>query len=215
MKPSQCLVLCALVLFFPSCQFSPFPEDPDGESPDHVHDIGGNPSPGAQEIYESADLSDLCIDEARCAPPYDEIPEDFVQTDGQEPLDDDVCNFDYDPNEISTFVLNRVDGSVNGLDLFLSREDLFFIAWVSVRQKINPYFLLGVMSQESYGNCAAVSSAGGEGCFQITNYYGQAQLNESYPDRTAAWHWSDRSDDYYPDDIFVDPESYFGEAPGT
>ncbi|MBI4412090.1 MAG: hypothetical protein HY541_06375 [Deltaproteobacteria bacterium] len=220
MKPSRCFApfLALFFLFFTSCMLDPFglfSGDDDDDDSGSVRDIGGNPSTGAQEIYETADLSNLCVDEAQCVPSYDELPDDFVRTDGQEPLDDDDCNFDYDPNLISTFVLNRVDGSVNGLDLLLSPEDLFFIAWVSIRQKINPYFLLGVLSQESYGNCAAVSSAGGEGCFQITNYYGQAQLAESYPDRTADWHWSDRDDDYYPDGIFVDAESYFGEAPVT
>lgn len=220
MKPSKCLAaLPALFfLFTASCAFDPFgifSGDDDDDDSDSVRDIGGNPSTGAQEIYETADLSNLCVDTEECVPSYDELPDDFVRTDGQEPLDDDDCNFDYDPNLISTFVLNRVDGSVNGLDLLLSPEDLFFVAWVSIRQKINPYFLLGVLSQESYGNCAAVSSAGGEGCFQITNYYGQAQLNESYPDRVNYWYWSDRTGSYYPDSMFVDAESYFGEAPAT
>ncbi|MBI2339665.1 MAG: hypothetical protein HYU99_04775 [Deltaproteobacteria bacterium] len=206
-----------LALFlFTSCGWDPFFglfSGGDDDDSNNVHDISGSPSPGAQDIYASADLSNLCVDDSACGAPYDEIPDSFIRTDEQEPLDDDVCNFDYDPNLISTFVLNEVNGSVNGLDLLLSPEDLFFISWVSVRQKINPYFLLGVMTQESSGNCAAVSTAGGEGCFQITNYYGQAQLNESYPTRVNYWYWSSRSGDDYPDDLFVDPESYFGEEP--
>lgn len=180
-----------------------------------MKEIGGSPSSGSQDIYESADLTQMCIDEEACAPEYDPLPGSFLNTDNQEPLDSAICNFDYDPNAISTFVLNRINGSVNGLELLLSKEDLFFIAWVSVRMQINPYFLLGVLSQESAGNCAAVSSSNGEGCFQITNTYGRGQLNDSYEGRVIDWHWSDRSGEYYPDDIFMNMESYFEQSPDT
>lgn len=206
------------VFFLTSCDFVPFPYNllTDGDSNDSsVRDVGGSPSAGARDIYNSSDLTDLCVDHDICEPSYDELPDDFIQTDNQETLDATICNFDYDPNLISTFVLNQVDGSVNGLTLLLSKEDLFFLAWVSVRMQINPYFLMGVMSQESSGNCAAVSSSNGEGCFQITNTFGQAQLDDSYPDRVSSWFWSSRSGDYYDDSFFEDPTSYFGVTPDS
>lgn len=207
------LFLFFFLLFFPSCSWTDFIPFVGGGGSGEIKDIGGNPSPGSEDIYKSADLTDLCLQDSQCNPDYDEIPDDFIYTKDQEPLDEDVCNFDYDPNEISTFVLNRVDGKLNGLGLLLSDEDLFFLAWVSVRYRINPYFLLGVLSQESAGNCAAVSSFNGEGCFQITNTFGQGQLDDSYLDRVEDWFWTDRSGSYYPDDIFVAPSSYFGDTP--
>ena len=187
----------------------------DDDDDDEVESISGSPSAGSQEIYESADLTDLCVDDNLCSPPYDRLPGDFLRTEGQEPLVAGSCNFDYDPNLSSRFVLGRVEGSVNGLNLLLSREDLFFIAWVSIRHQINPYFLLGVMVAESAGDCSAVSGSSAEGCFQITNTFGQAQLDQSYPDRVTDWFWTDRSGDYYPDEIFVEEASYFGEIPST
>lgn len=186
-----------------------------GDDADPIREIGGNPSPGAASIYASASLEDMCVDEAECGAPYDVIADTYIKTANQEALTGDVCDFDYDANAISTFVLNRVDGEVNGLELLLSKEDLFFISWVSVRFRINPYFLMGVLSAESSGNCAAVSSSNGEGCFQITNTFGQAQLNDSYPDRVSDWFWSDRDGDYYEDDLFVSELEYFGENPSS
>lgn len=204
--------------FFSACQFTPYANDVFNGNTDSQHnpvsDVGGNPSPGSQDIYSTADLSNLCVDESLCAPPYDRLPSWMVQADGQEPLDSTICNFDYDPNLVSTFILRRAS-SVNGLKLLLSKEDLFFMAWDSIRYQINPYFLLGVMSQESAGNCSAVSSAGGEGCFQITNTFGKSQLDDSYPDRVSSWFWSDRIDFYYPNDLFVDGLTYFGEEPAS
>lgn len=219
MIPKQRLFLVFLLPFIISaCQFSPYPDDVyDGsrDESDGIHDIGGNPSPGSEEIYATANLSDLCLVDEACEPDYVKLRSEFIRTEGQEPLKKGVCNFDYDPNLISTFVLNKVDGDLNGLDLYLSREDLFFLAWVSVRYKINPYFLLGILAQESRGNCSAVSPFNGEGCFQITNTFGQGQLNDSYLSRVAGWSWSDRSGSYYPDEIFVDETTYFGETPPT
>lgn len=209
-------VFFALLTFSYACQSTPYPvdvNDPEDNDANQVADVGGNPSSGSQDIYSTADLSNLCVDEDLCAPPYDELPSWMIHTDGQEPLDDEVCNFDYDPNLVSTFILNRPRGDINGLKLLLSKEDLFFIAWVSMRYKINPYFLMGVISQESAGNCSAVSGSSAEGCFQITNTFGQAQLDESYRDRVSEWFWSDRTDFYYPNDLFVDGATYFGEAP--
>lgn len=213
MPRKYCLIFFCLLFFISSCKWTDFVPFVGGGDDREIKDIGGDPSAGAEDIYDSADLTDLCVDDSICSPDYDQLPDDLINTDNQEPLDVTVCNFDYDPNEISTFVVNRVDGSVNGLELLLSKEDLFFLAWVSVRYKINPYFLLGVLSQESAGNCAAVSSSNGEGCFQITNTFGQGQLDESYPVRVLDWFWTDRSGEYYPDDIFVEPASYFGEVP--
>lgn len=223
MRHFKLAVLFAAFSLFSSCKFIDLlgipglggGDDDSGSNNNKIRNIGGSPTPASKEIYATADLADLCVNHDSCGAPYTTLPSPFIRTENQEPLDDAICNFDYDPNAISTFVLNRVDGSVNGLDLLLSKEDLFFLAWVSVRYKINPYFLLGVLSQESYGNCAAVSSSHGEGCFQITNTFGQAQLGDSYPDRVENWNWTDRTDDYYPDSIFEDPAGYFGEDPQT
>jgi len=208
--------LLALFLTLSSCGFSLNPLDSLDDSDDsneNINSIDGDPSQGSSDIYASANLKDICVDDDICGAPYTTLPSNWINTDGQEPLTDDVCNFDYDPNYTSTFTINRVNGTVNGLELVLSKEDLFFLAWVSMRLQINPYFLMGVMSQESAGNCAAVSGSHGEGCFQITNTFGQAQLDDSYPDRVIDWNWSDRSGDYYPDDIFIDEETYFGDVP--
>lgn len=213
----KCHLLIILSIGLAGCSvfdpFSLFGNDNDDD--DEVQNISGEPSAGSQEIYESSDLTDLCVDNDLCKPPYDKLPGDYLRTVGQEPLVAGSCNFDYNPNLSSRFVLNRIDGTVNGLDLLLSKEDLFFIAWVSIRHQINPYFLLGVMVAESTGDCAAVSGSNAEGCFQITNTFGQAQLDQSYPDRVASWFWTDRSGDYYPDEIFVEPSSYFGEIPSS
>ncbi|MBX7148605.1 hypothetical protein K1X76_05920 [bacterium] len=218
MKRSLFFIL--IVCFLSSCNFEDV-FDPfgifggnNGEG-DPIREIGGNPSPGSQTIYASASLDDMCVDDTICGPPYEVIADTYRDVGNQEELTSDVCDFDYDANAISTFVLNSVDAEVNGLELLLSKEDLFFIAWTSVRFKINPYFLMGVLSAESSGNCAAVSSSNGEGCFQITNTFGQAQLNDSYPNRVSGWFWTDRDSDYYEDDLFVDQESYFGEIPSS
>lgn len=224
MKPKKLKFKIGLALIFSfllsSCDYNPFSFDPfnlfeNGSSNNAVRDIGGSPANGARDIYESADLTDLCVDHSLCEPDYDPLTDDFIQTDNQEPLEASICNFDYDPNTISTLILNRVDGSVNGLKLLLSKEDIFFLAWVAVRLQINPYFLMGVLSQESSGNCAAVSNSNGEGCFQITNTFGQGQLNDSYPDRVESWFWSSRSGEYYPDNFFEDSTGYFGVTPDS
>lgn len=188
-------------------------DDSTQDTTDEIQDIGGNPSAGSQDIYATANLKNLCIDNFECDAPYDVLPDEFYNTGNAQLTDLDICDFDYDPNVTSTFVLNRVSGSVNGLDLLFSKEDLFFLAWNSIRYQINPYFLMGVLATESRGNCAAVSASNGEGCFQITNTFGEAQLNDSYPDFVSDWFWTARSDDYYPDDVFVDELSYFGEQP--
>lgn len=205
------LVFAFLSVTFIACQFTPYPQDVYNQS--NSNETGESPSDGSADIYSASDLTDLCVDHEICGPPYGEIPSPFVKTSGQEPLDSDNCNYDYNPALNSTFVVRRVDGPVNGLRLLFSGEDLFFLAWVSIRYKINPYFLMGVLSQESRGNCSAVSASHAEGCFQVTNTFGQAQLNESYPLRTSSWFWTDRSGSYYPDNLFVDEELYFGEAP--
>ncbi len=190
------------------------PENSDDDS-DSIGQITGTPSPGSEDIYSVANLNDLCVDEDECGAPYNTLPSGFFNRGNQNLSDENVCDFDYDPNDESSFVLNQVNGSVNGLRLLFSKEDLFFLAWSSVRYKINPYFLMGILSQESAGNCAAVSSSHGEGCFQITNTFGQGQLDDSYPDRVTNWNWSNRSGAYYPDDIFEDELTWFGQQPST
>lgn len=205
-----------LLLLSVSCSFINSESDnPENNPSIPVQSIEGTPTQASHDIYAASDLGKLCVDEAKCSAPYEKIPAGFIRTTGQNPLDANVCNFDYDPNLNSSFVLHRVNGTVNGLKLLLSKEDLFFLAWVSMRQKINPHFLLGILSQESYGNCAAVSSSHGEGCFQITNTFGEAQLDKSHPARTTEWFWTDRNGSYYPDTIFIDPGTYFGELPKT
>jgi hypothetical protein len=174
-------------------------------------EINGDPSPYAQEIYDSKNLNDLCLD-SDCEPTFDPIPDSWI--DNFDPETDEICGFDYNPNATSQFLIRYQNDGVNGLNLLLSKEDLFFMAWASMRHHINPHFLVGVMAQESYGNCAAVSSAGAEGCFQITTYYGRLQLEASYPERVADWFWADQSG-YYPDTIFIDPLTWFGEEPET
>src|SRR3989338_3547151 len=81
----------------------------------------------------------LCLDDA-CEAPYEELPDDWFVTDGQEPLDSSQCNYDYNPNLLSTFIMGKPGEGVNGLNLLFSKEDLFFLAWISIREKINPYF---------------------------------------------------------------------------
>lgn len=175
-------------------------------------DISGTPSTYSQEIYSAHSLSNLC-DDPDCEPDYDPLPETMMEY--YDPTNKNACGFDYDPNATSQFVLRKAPEGVSGLKLLLSREDLFFLAWVSMRHKINPHFLMAVMAQESYGNCAAVSYTNAEGCFQITNNYGRAQLEQSYGDRTASWVWNDSPDGYYPDEIFIEQETWFGEEPET
>lgn len=206
-----------LSTFLSACQFTPFPQEAFDEEASQSGGAGieGEPSPGSRDIYASANLNQLCVDTTKCEPLYEKLSAALIRTAGQEPLINTTCNFDFDANLVSTFLLHRVEGSVNGLKLLLSKEDLFFLAWSSVRYQINPYFLLGVMAAESAGNCAAVSTAHAEGCFQITNTFGQAQLKQSYPDRVKNWFWSDRSGNDYPDSIFVDDGVYFGENPST
>lgn len=199
-----------LIFALPACQFSPFPQDVFNETQSEseaIRDVGGNPSPGSREIYTNADLKNLCVDQNECGSPYAVIPKEWIH------IVEGECSYDLDPNAASTFVLNRSENEINGVDLLLSKEDLFFLAWTSIRFQINPYFLLGVLLTESSGNCALVSASHAEGCFQITNHYGQSQLRASYLSRVKDWFWSDRSGEKYPDSIFVDEESYFGESP--
>jgi hypothetical protein len=217
MKKLHYILLLPIILFT-SCDLELAGTNPDDPQipDDEINQIDGNPSAGSNEIYSNANLNNLCPNnDESCQAPYETLPETFINTDNSDLTDTQKCNFDYNPNQSSAFVLNRVDGSVNGLELFFSKEDLFFIAWVSIRYKINPYFLMGVLSAESRGNCAAVSGSHGEGCFQITNTFGQGQLDDSYPARVAHWFWTDRSGRYYPDEVFVDEESYFGENPSS
>jgi len=204
-----------LTVVLSACDFNLAGDLPDESTStnDSIKNIGGNPSAGATEIYASANLNNLCVDSFVCDAPYETLPDELINTGNSDLSDTGICDFDYSPNESSTFVLNKVEGTVNGLKLLLSKEDLFFMAWVSLRYKINPYFLMGILAAESRGNCAAVSSSHGEGCFQITNTFGQSQLDESYPTRVQDWYWTNRSGSYYPDDVFVDGLSYFGEEP--
>lgn len=140
----------------------------------------------------------------------------------------DVCGFDLDLSQGPRFELHLTEGPA-GPEPLLSRLDLMFLAWVSHRYQINPHFLLGIMHAESAGDCSAVSVAGAQGCFQITDSAGAQQLANSYPERMADWYWAPRrllrptsrpwppearDADYYPQDIFVAPSEYFRELVG-
>lgn len=110
----------------------------------------------------------------------------------------------------------------NGMDLLLSTQDVAFLAWTAFMYDLNPHFLLGVMMAESGGDCSAVSSAGAQGCFQITYRQGAGQLRNSFKDRVADWYWAKRSNGpeiqrkpgealgYWPADLYLAPEQYFG-----
>lgn len=201
--------LCLLI--FSSCDEYFLQIEPDDET-QTTQDVSGTPADFSQSIYESSNLSDLCDDDV-CESDYETIPESFKEIyDEDEP---NICAFDYDPNETSQILVTKEPNGVNGLNLLFSKEDLFFLAWASMRYQINPHFLMGVMAQESYGNCAAVSSADAEGCFQITNYYGRLQLQQSYAERVLNWYWNDSPNGYYDDSIFIDPLTWFGEDPET
>src|SRR3990167_3651767 len=108
------IFLLFFLLVLSGCGFSLDSNQP-GTPPDQVHDIGGNPSAGSLEIYSQGDLKNLCVDQAECGSPYSRLSSEFIHTASQEPLFATRCSFDYDPNLKSTFVLNRVNGSVNGL----------------------------------------------------------------------------------------------------
>ncbi|MBU0506884.1 MAG: transglycosylase SLT domain-containing protein [bacterium] len=174
--------------------------------------ITGAPSNYSQAIYASTNLNDLCLAD-ECEAEYDILPDDYREF--YDDLLPNVCAFDVDPNENSQFVVHQTDDLINGTNLILSKKDLFFLAWTSMRYRINPHYLLGVLMQESSGNCAAVSGAGAEGCFQITNDYGKEQLEESYEERVNNWYWNENSSDYYADSLFVGPEEWFGEEPDS
>lgn len=195
-------ILILSVLFLNACQLV-VGQDEDLST---VETIEGSPSSGSLDIYASSNLEHLCL-QTTCLPSYPELPDVWMdQSNGEN------CFFNSFPNEDSTFIVKQ-PSRVNGLQLKLSKEDLFFIAWTSMRYRINPHFILATMVMESAGNCAAVSGSAAEGCFQITNTFGQGQLNDSYPNRVADWHWSSRSGVYYPASVFVDEISYFGELP--
>ncbi|MBF0105083.1 MAG: hypothetical protein HQM16_07115 [Deltaproteobacteria bacterium] len=203
------IITVALSLFILNCQLTVGSTQTDNDT-DTIASISGTPSDYSQSIYTTEDLSDLCLS-AACEAPYSLIPDTFKSV--YDETNPDTCHFDDNPNSSSQFIIKKETSGVNDLHLLLSKEDLFFLAWASLRYKINPHFLMGVMAQESYGNCAAVSSADAEGCFQITNYYGRLQLQQSFADRVLSWHWNDNPDGYYPDSLFINPLTWFGETP--
>lgn len=140
-------------------------------------------------------------------------------------LDKAYCSFEYDPS---------LDGKLeiynqrlkNGMNLLMSKQDIIFLAWTSYLYRINPHFLMGVMYAESGGDCSAVSSAGAQGCFQITYRQGAGQLKNSYPKRIESWYWAPRSNissnnsgryyagealGFWPSDLYIPPEVYFNQ----
>jgi hypothetical protein len=110
----------------------------------------------------------------------------------------------------------------NGMTLLLSEQDLAFVVWTAVTYQLNPHFLLGIMMTESAGDCSAVSSAGAQGCFQITYRQGAGQLKNSFAERVDNWYWAPRISGssvsrrpgealgYWPADLYIPPETYFG-----
>lgn len=216
-------LLIFLSFFFQACgeglddvlEF-PFPEnEEENEEEDEEREqsdqtgllIRGTPTAASLDIYSNFFLNELCKSD-ECEASYEKLPPNFYFFGNQE----DSCHFDYDPTVSNQFLVKQADGPLNGFVLDLSKEDLFFLAWVSMRYEINPHFLMGILSQESRGNCAAVSPATGQGCFQLTYRFAKPQLEQSYPDRVANWHWTNRVG-YYPENIYVDEESYFGRDP--
>jgi hypothetical protein len=185
-----------------------------GKEENEVQDINTEATLTSQEIYASGDLNQLCIDDEECSPDYDLLPDTFRNLSNQDPLDKDQCNYDYDYNITSDFNINQADEGIKGVDLQLSKQDLFFLGWASMRYKINPHFLLSIMIQESSGNCRLVSSATGQGCFQITYRYGRLQLEDSYNNRVDHWNWANRNRNF-PRDMFLDEEDHFGDMPET
>lgn len=180
---------------------------------EEIQEVNVEASDSSQAIYEDANLNHLCLEE-ECEPDYDPIPDQFKRLAAEGTIDLESCNYDFDHNLTSDFELFNPEEEVAGVDLLLSKEDLFFLAWASIRYKMNPHFLLGVMLQESRGNCAAVSFASGQGCFQITYDFGQPQLETSYGDRVVDWVWTDRSG-FFPSSLYVDDLDYFGEEATT
>lgn len=147
----------------------------------------------------------------------------------RDPGDVDVCGFDLDLDVAPAFELHLIQSRSGELSPALSTLDLLFLAWTSHQYQINPHFLLGIMHAESAGDCSAVSVAGAQGCFQITDSAGAQQLTASYPERMADWYWARRrltrlsgkpwppegqAQDYYPADLFVDPGEQFRDRPG-
>jgi hypothetical protein len=194
-----------LLVLFTSCEFSFDPQTTSNQTSTTTEDISGTPTESSEEIYEESSLSELCLEDS-CESEYDTVPDSYknLYTD-----DVEACAFNEDPNRSSQFLL----GNAEELGILMSKEDLFFMAWVNMRYGINPHFLMAVMVAESYGNCAAVSYAGAEGCFQITNYYGRLQLQQSYSERVSTWHWNEEASAYYADSIFLDSLTWFGEEP--
>lgn len=199
----------AFVLISMSCN-SVLINDEDNTNDAVSPTLNGAPVEASLNIYQSEDLSNLCAFDD-CEKTTITLP-DSHRVD-LESTDEFTCAFNTDPNATTQFVLHHPKNDINGLDLKFSKEDLFFLAWVSLRYQINPHFLVGVMLQESYGNCAAVSFADAEGCFQITNYYGRLQLQQSYGERVLDWFWNESPNGYYPDSIFIPQLTWFGEQP--
>ena len=136
---SLSLISCAL-------DFSTTSDDSDTNSNNEsttTEEVSGEPTEASESVYDNQNISELCLEDI-CEPDYDELPDEFLQLYAE---DAENCGLDYDANESSRFGLNKADD----LGLLLSKEDLFFTAWASVRYGINPHFLMAVMMAESYG----------------------------------------------------------------
>lgn len=171
--------------------------------------LSGFPSTKSESVYQTNNLNELC-NNASCDSQITPIPSWFQES---STTNNSVCNFDYNPNASSQFILKTTD---NWSPIYLSKVDLFFIAWVSHRYKINPHFLMAILRQESGGNCSLVSVAEAEGCFQITNYWGRRQLQQSYSDRTSSWFWTANPPaSRYDSSLFVNPQDWFEDNIAT
>lgn len=207
------LFLYICLSFLTHCgELFPVPLDPTDEEPTPsgpTTSIGGQPSSHSLSIYQTSNLGELCVF-SDCQTDIQPLPASHktIYQDRQK-----TCAFDYDPNQSSQLLIRQRITATSGLKLHFSKEDLFFLAWASMRYQINPHFLMAIMAQESAGNCAAVSYADAEGCFQITNYYGRLQLQQSFANRVLNWHWNENPDGYYDSNLFINQTTWFGEVP--
>ena len=153
----------------------------------------------------------------------EEVAPSFEDWFRDDDLDPRRCSFDGDLGMDRRLTLRhqRLD---NGMTLLMSKSDIAFLAWTAWSYRLNPHFLLGIMMAESGGDCSAVSSAGAQGCFQITYRQGAGQLKNSFAERVTSWYWAKRSNGgeahrrpgealgYWPADLYVPPSKHFGRA---
>ena len=203
-------VMAIAILLVSGCDLS-LPNGAGSSGDTVAPSVDGFPVSGSEGIYQNSNLNELCLQDD-CDPDYASYPDS--ERVFEHLFDNSICALDYDPNQSSQMLIND-SFNQSLVRVHYSKEDLFFIAWVAMRLQINPHFLLGLVRQESLGNCAAVSFAGGEGCFQITNGFGRLQLQQSYETRVIGWHWNVGNTSSYNGSLFINPTTWFGTRPLT